>query len=177
MEGSLSPPGPITRLANRRSSSTGRASRSEGRAAVRVSGTESLARCVATVAPALLPYVVFPVATAAPGCGVVLAASNASTRRSNCSSRSRIPATVGLLSPVCNLSRYCLRAATMMSDGVTWSRDAASKSWECSSGGIRAPTMGETIVMMFAVDNSPQILPCPHGGFTFATTTWMDPWP
>jgi len=47
----------------------------------------------------------------------------------------------------------------MMSDGVTWSRDAASKSWECSSGGIRAPTIGETIVKMFAVDNSAQILP------------------
>jgi len=46
----------------------------------------------------------------------------------------------------------------MMSDGVTWSRDAASKSWECSSGGIRAPTIGETTVMMFAVDNSAQIL-------------------
>jgi hypothetical protein len=42
---------------------------------------------------------------------------------------------------------------------VTWSREAASKSWECSSGGIRAPTIGETIVRMFAVDNSAQILP------------------
>jgi hypothetical protein len=36
---------------------------------------------------------------------------------------------------------------------VTWSRDAASKSWECSSGGIRAPTIGEAIVL-FAVENS-----------------------
>ena len=137
--GSLSPPGPITRLANRRSSSTGRDSRSGGW------GT---GRC----------------------CSVKrrgLAASNASTRRSNCSNRSRIPATVGLLSSVCSRPRYCLRAATMTSDGVTWSRDAASRSWECSSGGIRAPTIGETMllrnadatVMTFAVDNSVQILP------------------
>jgi len=51
----------------------------------------------------------------------------------------------------------------MTSDGVTWSRDAASKSWECSSGGIRAPTMGETIVTL-AVENSVQILPRPCGG-------------
>ena len=126
MEGSLSPPGPITCLANRRSSSTGRASRSEER----VTG----ARCA-------------------------LAASNASTRRSSRSRRSRIPAVVGLLTAVCSFSKYCLRAATRISEGVTWSREAASKSWECSSGGIRAPTIGETIVKMFAVDNSAQILP------------------
>jgi hypothetical protein len=56
----------------------------------------------------------------------------------------------------------------MTSDGVTWSRDAASRSWECSSGGIRAPTIGEgamllrnadATAMTFAVDNSVQILP------------------
>jgi hypothetical protein len=124
--GSLSPPGPITCLANRRNSRTGRASKPEGGATGDRRG---------------------------------LAVSRASTRRSSRSSRSRMSAATGLLSSVCNRPRYCLRAATMMSDGVTWSRDAASKSWECSSGGIRAPTIGETIVKTFAVDNSAQILP------------------
>jgi len=136
-KGSLSPPGPITRLANCRSSSTGRASRSEGGAAE--------ARCCSAT---LLPR------NADAKTRLSLAASNASTRRSSRSRRSRISATTGLLSTVCNLSRYCLRAATTSSDGVIWSREATSKSWECNSGGILAPTIGETIVKMFAVENS-----------------------